>query len=581
MDVIDRVAALWWPWLGWTSLQTLLLAGLVGLLVRCLPRLAPATRCLLWWLVGLQVLAGLGWRQVLTWPTTVVDGWLEGLTRRADIAPWTGLRGLAEEAGPALASALHPLHLSRWLCLAWLLLVLARVLLAMRRAWQAIRRRGHAQPLQHELLRTLAAIQAQAMGLRRVPGLYLAPALERPMLSGLWRPVILLPVRPRLQPAEAAMAIAHELAHLRRGDPWLDPVPALASLLLGFHPALRWSRREYRLQRESACDALAMHYSQENPRAYGRLLLRFGADRDPPTGGGRDHRRHLQRRLRALHATPPHERPRRWQTVAAMLVTASLALPFRPGLADPPAAPVTAPLITTLPSPPAPPPPVQPAITPRVPLPPRILPPPAPLMPATTRSTAWAAFDGRTLYLQGEPGDAATLARAGQDGRPGLWFRRGHRVYVSHDRDLVRQLIATLPAASISRPASPGSAGSPQAISRRQWRNAMEQSELAARLAGLAARQAEARRAGIGRLWPYRPPLQPAPAASAALQAMWPSDSADIDVLRQRLRQLQQQMSALARQQQAMARPAGRIPDPARPLLDEAVRQGRAVPLAP
>ena len=42
-----------------TSVQTALLAAVVWLLCRALPRLSPATQCWLWWLVALQVLVGL------------------------------------------------------------------------------------------------------------------------------------------------------------------------------------------------------------------------------------------------------------------------------------------------------------------------------------------------------------------------------------------------------------------------------------------------------------------------------------------------------------------------------------------
>ena len=45
--------------LAWTSLQAALLVGAVWLLNRYLPRLSAATRSLLWWLLGVQLLLGL------------------------------------------------------------------------------------------------------------------------------------------------------------------------------------------------------------------------------------------------------------------------------------------------------------------------------------------------------------------------------------------------------------------------------------------------------------------------------------------------------------------------------------------
>jgi hypothetical protein len=39
-----------------------------------------------------------------------------------------------------------------------------------------------------------------------------------------------------LTPNESSMALAHELAHLRRGDLWLGWLPAIAQRLFFFHP---------------------------------------------------------------------------------------------------------------------------------------------------------------------------------------------------------------------------------------------------------------------------------------------------------------------------------------------------------
>ena len=75
------------------------------------------------------------------------------------------------------------------------------------------------------------------------------------------------------------MALAHELAHLRRGDLWLGWVPALAEALLFFHPLVRRAAREYALAREEACDAEALRLTGAEPGDYGQLLLAFGVAR--------------------------------------------------------------------------------------------------------------------------------------------------------------------------------------------------------------------------------------------------------------------------------------------------------------
>ncbi|MGB3380006.1 MAG: transmembrane BlaR protein, partial [Rhodanobacter sp.] len=62
---IDHVVISLLARLGWTSLQAVILIGLLALLVHLLPRLSAAMRCTLWWLVGAQLLAGMVWHAPL------------------------------------------------------------------------------------------------------------------------------------------------------------------------------------------------------------------------------------------------------------------------------------------------------------------------------------------------------------------------------------------------------------------------------------------------------------------------------------------------------------------------------------
>ncbi len=590
MDVVDRIAALWLPWLLWTSLQTLLLATLVALLNRCLPRLSAGTRCLLWWLVGLQVLAGIGWRIGLHGPPAV-----DLLLRVAAVPSGAPPEGWATAALPVhvLAEATRGLHASRWAFLAWLLLVAMQVLHALRQASQASSLRRQSLPLDSELLQTLVDIQARTMGLRRKPELRIAPTLHSPVVSGLWRPVILLPGTDPLAPDEIAMVLAHEMAHLKRADLWLGWIPAVAVQLLCFHPVLLWSQRQYRLQRETACDELAMRHSREDPRAYGRLLVRFGCARPSASqlGGGATARNDLNRRLQALQRAPLRRSGPRLQTRMALLLALLGTLPYEwsvaggqvPVIVAPPAPP---PLAPVAPLPAAPPPPM-PAVQPSAVPPPTIAAPPPPAIStgsavaAAAGTSAWAAFDGKTLYFQGSASDQARFVKYRQDARPVLWYRRGHQVYVSHDRQLVRQAMLAMQA---SPDGGYSQLGARQALLQQQWRVAAEQGDLAERQAELAARQAQVHRLWINQLWRTRLSRLPWSASSIPRPALAPpeqSDLAAMDAMRKQQQVLQQRMEALV-QQQVLARPtatSSRRAAPLQKLLDEAVRQGRASPV--
>src|SRR5262249_35116180 len=55
--------------------------------------------------------------------------------------------------------------------------------------------------------------------------------------------------------------LLHELGHLKRRDLWWGWLPALARTVYFFHPVAHWVWFRIRLERELACDQLAMMHS--------------------------------------------------------------------------------------------------------------------------------------------------------------------------------------------------------------------------------------------------------------------------------------------------------------------------------
>lgn len=88
-------------------------------------------------------------------------------------------------------------------------------------------------------------------------GLFLCQSMiESPAVCGLLRPKVLLPpeLLGKLSPDQLRWTIAHELAHVRRGDLFLLPFQQLVRLLFFFHPVVwltHWIVAEFR---EHACD---------------------------------------------------------------------------------------------------------------------------------------------------------------------------------------------------------------------------------------------------------------------------------------------------------------------------------------
>jgi beta-lactamase regulating signal transducer with metallopeptidase domain len=325
--------------LVWTSIQAALLIGAVWLLCRWLPRWSPAMRCLLWWLVGLQLVLGLALGRPLELPLLapqVASAPLpqeHGNTIQTSVSdsPWIAAPmpvTAATKSADAPPSAPWPWREA--LAGLWLIAMAWQIVAALRewRETRAVIRT--AEPVRDATLQAQCAEQARALGLHRCPQLLRSEVIVSPQVTGLWRPIVLLPKEHTLAPAECAMALAHELAHLRRGDLWLGWIPAVAQRAFFFHPLVRWAMREYAFHREAACDAQVLDRSRAAPQEYGRLLLRLGVAFPVSSGlaGASPTYQNLKRRLTLLQQTermPP--RLGAWLLVA--LVALAGALPYR------------------------------------------------------------------------------------------------------------------------------------------------------------------------------------------------------------------------------------------------------------
>ena len=100
---------------------------------------------------------------------------------------------------------------------------------------------------------------AKKWRMKIVPSLMLAEQTITPKVVGLIQPMILLPASAisGLTPNELEMILAHELAHVRRYDLWVNLVQRVAEALLFFNPAIWYLSRRISTIREYCCDELA------------------------------------------------------------------------------------------------------------------------------------------------------------------------------------------------------------------------------------------------------------------------------------------------------------------------------------
>ncbi|WP_426661647.1 M56 family metallopeptidase [Rhodanobacter aciditrophus] len=648
MTTLDHLASVLLERLAWTSLQAALLVAAVALLIRVLPRLSAAARCALWWLVGLQVVLGLCWQApirlpLLAPPPAVAEAPVAAVRIRADggaaaIDQAAAVRPPAGQAAvPALASTQRDAapgwlstHGCAVLAAAWLLLLLAQLPVLIREYRNGRRQRRDARATTDAALLMRCARQARTLGLRRAPAVLASPAIASPQVSGGWRPVVLWPAHDALSADEAALALAHELAHLRRGDLLLGWVPALAARLFFFHPLLRWAMREYALNREAACDALAVEQQCVAPQDYGRLLLRLGVA--PPMhaalAGASPTFHNLKRRLTMLQqTTTAMPRVRGWLLVA--LVALIGVLPYRvvayghaaaaaassTALPPPPPAPPAPPAVMSA-APPAPPPP---GMAPPPPPPPAPPSPPAPPLDyghaahhvfISTRENSdhgFALIDGDSVTIDGSDGDARAVQQLRKQGQPLLWFRRGDRSWAIRDREYIKRAEAIYaPVKALAR--QQGELGGQQGVlgarqgelGARQGALGGRQGQFDARVAALAEQQA--RIASRIAMMDGQSAAGGSSQAGAEGRKALAAESAKIDAERQSMRaqqaafekqqaELGEQQAALGRQQEALGRQQQALGEQQRvasananrqmdQLLTEALAKGIAQPVA-
>lgn len=81
-----------------------------------------------------------------------------------------------------------------------------------------------------------------------------------PMVIGIVKPVVLLPIGllSGFSISQIEAILAHELAHVRRGDFLVNMLQSLAEVVYFFHPGLWWLSEKIRNERENCCDDIAV-----------------------------------------------------------------------------------------------------------------------------------------------------------------------------------------------------------------------------------------------------------------------------------------------------------------------------------
>src|SRR5262249_10159505 len=216
---------------------------------------------------------------------------------------------LRDEFTPPVPPRTHPANLLVFVWATVAATLLVRLGLAHRRLGDVARRaRAHAEGTAASLL---------------------SDEISIPVVAGLFRPRILMPVASLgWTPACRRDAIAHEMAHLRRGDLWWLTLARAMAAIFWFHPLVHFAGSRLRVEAERASDDAVLRGGEE-PSRYAEVLLdlssqlaalRYGA------GIPLLRHRHLSERIEGIVAKNASHAPMRRGTLLAFAPLALLAL---------------------------------------------------------------------------------------------------------------------------------------------------------------------------------------------------------------------------------------------------------------
>lgn len=278
----------------------------VAVVRRVVDRAPKGIWVLLWGLVGVRLMCPISLESIWSMvPRT--EPMLEPLILSA-ASNATGGVPVAGQVGGAEISASTPLPSWNWtacLALIWLVGVVAMCAYAFMTQMRLRRKVRTAVPVKGNL--------------------YACEKLEFPFVLGVLRPRIYLPFS--LSQQERSCVVAHERAHIRRGDHWWKPLGFLVLAVHWFNPVVWLGYVLFCRDLELACDERVIRAMSREERAdYSQALLTYSTGRKSgviaPLAFGEVG---VQKRIREVLF---HQRPTAWGIAAAVCLCTVVSVCF-------------------------------------------------------------------------------------------------------------------------------------------------------------------------------------------------------------------------------------------------------------
>lgn len=268
--------------IGWSLLHSLWQGALIWLVLTIILRAFPAMSARLKHGCSLIALLLLGcwiantastqWEQLQKTVVLITSGSGSGGYSVAVPPPQTGIAQVPESAWVLISSCMPWLMLAYGLGLLMMTVRFGRSLTEL----HGLRNRLSAVP-DEQMLQLLDKLRLQ-MGIAQQVALRLSTRVAVPVVVGVLRPLILLPVSmlETMKPGELEAILLHELAHISRADFLINLLLSVFETLLFFNPFVWQIAAVIRREREHCCDDLVVAYTGQ-PLTYARILANLAA----------------------------------------------------------------------------------------------------------------------------------------------------------------------------------------------------------------------------------------------------------------------------------------------------------------
>ena len=219
----------------------------------------------------------------------------------------------------------------------WIVGILAMIILVIKSSLRLRSLEKSALPLQNQEVRRLYHRCLEEMGIHRDIPVYSTAFLKSPIIVGLLKPCIYLPIHLISDYNESDMRymLLHELQHYKHKDAVASYLMNLAGVIYWFNPLVWYALKEMRNDREVACDTSVLKMLEEDAyEDYGNTLINFAEKVSltpfPFAAGLGGNMKQMKRRIINIAS---YEKPtfmKRIKGMTTFMLTAVLLLGFAP-----------------------------------------------------------------------------------------------------------------------------------------------------------------------------------------------------------------------------------------------------------